>query len=184
MSPFDNEGGFPDISTETSHTHGLETEISDTQSVSLYRIRTRKHLHCGFTAEKGLFQVSLRGERGWPWCSHSRTHWSISSNLGLHNKWSCSVPSIIFNGCFHVCANELHCICILPRASAFCRYVIYLEIHSSARYRPTVVYSQKQNWNDINHNRQVSRQCRPADRYMYLQCKHSAYITGSYMYNS
>ena len=54
-------------------------------------------------------------------------------------------------------------------------FFIYLEIHSWGRK-----YSQKQNWNDSNHNRKVSRQC--TDRY--LQCKQDTVlnITGSYKY--
>ena len=43
-----------------------------------------------------------------------------------------------------------------------------------------IQYSQKQNWNDNNHNRKVSRQC--TDKY--LRCKQGTVlnITGSYKY--
>jgi len=44
----------------------------------------------------------------------------------------------------------------------------------------STVQSKKQNWNDNNHNRKVSRQCTE----WYLQCKHGTVlnITGSYKY--
>jgi len=58
---------------------------------------------------------------------------------------------------------------------ALCAY-FYLEIPSWARY----TVQSKQNWNDNNHNRKVSRQC--TDRYFQRKQGTVLNITGSYKY--